>query len=281
VLWAGSAEAADKWEELIDCLADSAADNAETGYDTYPLRGENQNMPHYLCWQTLSTLKDMGVEIPTTFPAELDFDYDEMSDEKWELLFEDNPYSALIYAIYRSLNDVYGFYAAYVEELVNDDDLDLEGGCENIPYCLLDLAASKLDPEPVESLAPKFQAFKHRIRSDYRSWLKELQDKAFRAGIAIRAELMDMVSLSSDELSVEAERESLGFNEDRLHPDIYMNELLSGMRIIHQVLPAILKKLGIGPDEFELDTSKLHQPERPMTKGVDDDEDDNDTTTIL
>jgi hypothetical protein len=35
-----------------------------------------------------------------------------------------------------------------------------------------------------------------------------------------------------------------------------MNELLIGMRVIHQVLPAIMKKLGI-EDEFKLDESDL------------------------
>ena len=35
-----------------------------------------------------------------------------------------------------------------------------------------------------------------------------------------------------------------------------MNELLSGMRIIHQALPAIMKKLGI--NDFTLDDSNLH-----------------------
>jgi hypothetical protein len=47
------------------------------------------------------------------------------------------------------------------------------------------------------------------------------------------------------------------FSSQRLHPDIYMNELLTGMRILHQVLPAIMKKLDIY-NEFELDESELH-----------------------
>jgi hypothetical protein len=44
----------------------------------------------------------------------------------------------------------------------------------------------------------------------------------------------------------------------RLHPDIYMNELLQGMRIIHQVLPAIIKKLGMDEKDFALDRSQLY-----------------------
>jgi hypothetical protein len=34
-----------------------------------------------------------------------------------------------------------------------------------------------------------------------------------------------------------------------------MDELLHGMRVIHQVLPAIMKKLGM--EDFKLDESEL------------------------
>ena len=67
---------------------------------------------------------------------------------------------------------------------------------------------------------------------------------------------MDLVVDSHDELGQAAEAHSFGFDKNRLHPDIYMNELLTGMRVIHQVLPAILRKLGI-KDEFKLDASEL------------------------
>ncbi|SCB79385.1 hypothetical protein GA0061081_101316 [Gilliamella bombicola] len=49
---------------------------------------------------------------------------------------------------------------------------------------------------------------------------------------------------------------SLGYLQ-RLHPDIYMNELLVGMRTINQVLAHIMKKLDIY-DEFKLGTSELY-----------------------
>ena len=50
-----------------------------------------------------------------------------------------------------------------------------------------------------------------------------------------------------------------------------MNELLQGMRIIHQVLPAIMKKLGMDEKDFTLDRSELYIKE---SSSVADDGDD-------
>jgi hypothetical protein len=172
-----------------------------------------------------------------------------------------NPYSSLIYKIYQSLTNVYGFYSAYVSNLVHNNELDLWGtvGSE-IDFSLMELAASKLDIEEeglaikFPDLATKFPEFRYRIKEDYGKWLNVVKETAYRAGVPLRAELLDMVHRSDEELGNKADSESLGFNSSRLHPDIYMNELLQGMRVIHQVLPAIMKKLGI---EFKLDKSEL------------------------
>lgn len=254
VVWAGSLQDANKWERLIRFLADWAEEEAETGYDTYPLRDEEET----LCWSTFHTLREMGVELPPKFPDELDIDYESSSDDDaqriWDLLRE-NPYSGLIYEIYQSLNNVYGFYAAYVDELLHEDELDLfDTEACNIEYDLLNLAACKVEVN--ELFARSFKKFRYRVMKDFDKWLNIVKEKAFRAGIPLRAELLAMVHSSSDGLGHEAEAESLGFNSSRIHPDIYMNELLCGMRIIHQVLPAIMKKLGID-DKFQLDTSEL------------------------
>src|SRR5260370_3668752 len=249
VVWTGSLEAANKWEKLIHFLAEDADESAETGYDTEPLSDELG----LLCWQTFHTLREMGVDLPKTFPAELDIDYEEGPDNLCDLIHA-NPYSSLIYRIYKSLTNVYGFYVAYVSDLVHDDELGLmETEAENIEPCLLELAASKLGFEEVKDLATKFGKFKYSIKNDYEKWLNLVKERAFRDGVPLRAELLEMAHGSDEALRDGAEEENLGFNSSRLHPDIYMDEVLHGMRVIHQVLPAIMKNLGI--DEFTLDKS--------------------------
>ncbi len=266
VLMSGSIDNAKKWCELIIFLADWAQENAETGYRTLPLIDELG----ILCWQTFDTLDKMGVTIPNAFPEELihamkvvsddsDSDAYEEFEAAWAVI-EKNPYSSLIYEMFKCLNDVFGFYTAYIYPLVlhsdNDDIMDLDG---EIEACLLNLAATKLESEHV-AIASNFGKFRTQAHKDYEKWLNELKLQFFHHNIPLKAELLDLVYESSDSLSVDAENESLGFNQSQLHPDIYMNELLTGMRLIHQVLPVIMKKLDIY-DDFKVDESGLRLSE--------------------
>ncbi|WP_066457744.1 helix-turn-helix domain-containing protein [Castellaniella caeni] len=253
VLLAGSKEDAKKWVQLIRYLADLSECSAETGYDTAPLVEDLEDDNCFLFWNTFHVLQEMGVNIPRPFPKELEAciaDDDDESEAIW-----DNEIASLIHDMFKSLTNVYGFYAAFVSDLVLDDELDLvDTPAWDLDSALLSLAASKLELNERE--VPGFSRFKNKVESEVAEMITYLKERAFRAGVPLRAELMDLVFDSHDELGRAAEAHSFGFNQSRLHPDIYMNELLTGMRVIHQVLPAILKKLGI-EDEFELDTSEL------------------------
>ncbi|MGP5057706.1 helix-turn-helix domain-containing protein [Psychrobacter celer] len=254
VLMSGSVENATEWMSLIYCLASLAEENSETGYYTTPLiDGGDLEL---LGWSTFYTLNEMGVTLPNSFPDELK-NMSEIYDDDGEeamYLIATNPYSSLIYNIYLNLNDVYGFYAAYIKELMYREELDLfDTAACNIESGLLDLAASKLDEEDTE-LATNFRSFEFKVKKDFEEWLNIIKHTAIQYNVPLRAEMLDMVYKSAGALGHHAERESLGINKGQLHPDIYMNELLVGMRTINLVLPLILEKLDIDIDkDFDLD----------------------------
>jgi transcriptional regulator with XRE-family HTH domain len=259
LLWVGSIEEAEKWENLIHYLATNAKDSEETGYDTYPLDDDLG----LLTWQTLRLLMDAGMELPKRVPAEICVDFskidnDEVSDEESEnmrgLLFEKNPYSRTIYSLFLALNNIWGFYYAFMYDMFNDDELDLTetDACE-IEYNLLDLAVCKIDGHFND--VNKFNKFKKTTLDNFEKWISIVKMKAFKTGAPLRAELLELITSTHAELGEQAEAESLGLNSRRLHPDVYMNEILCNLRLIHQVLPTIMKKLDI---DFEVDRSAFY-----------------------
>jgi transcriptional regulator with XRE-family HTH domain len=254
VLAAGSLDEAVKWEKLIEQLAEQAEDENESGYTAAPL----SDTPELLCWNVFDILSKIGIGIPRNFPEELNLKFDSVDDRDLEITYEvlrANIYSKTIGDIFKSFTNVYGFYAANISELLFDDTLDLDmTDATNIEPCLLNLAATKIEIDP--TIASKFSRFSYETRRDYKSWLELVKNRAFRAGVPLKVELLGLVYETHDDLGQEAEATALGLNSTRLHPDVYMNELLCGMRAIHQVLPAILKKLEID-QEFKLDTSEF------------------------
>lgn len=135
-------------------------DDAETGYITQLLTDEDG----FLVEETIDVLKRIGFPTPLSFPEGLNIDDDNADEEEafWEIL-ESNAHCSVINDIYHALNDVYGFYIAYVDELIQDDDLDVYSSeAINIQSSLISLAACKIEIDT--PVASNFKEFRYRVK---------------------------------------------------------------------------------------------------------------------
>jgi transcriptional regulator with XRE-family HTH domain len=268
IAWAGSTEDAAGWDAWFTELAEHAADDEETGY--------NVEFPdEYLTASTVDILNEMGIAPPRAACDDREI-YKEASD------YDDATYTPItetVRKIYEAYVNVYSFHAAYVTPVINDDDFGEDELYLDYTGCLLQLAACKIEIDT--AIAPKFDAFKLSWTKRYRKYVKAIKLAAMKAGIPLPWELLNLVYDDHESVGHAAERESLGFNARNLHPDVYINEILGNLRLVHQVLPAIMKKLGIDEKEFRIDQQALYVSGGERRDVIDPvvDEDDDDETT--
>tara|TARA_B110000858_G_C17794759_1_gene471803 strand:+ start:247 stop:1182 length:936 start_codon:yes stop_codon:yes gene_type:complete len=245
VLLLGSIENASKWQKLVKYIADYVMEDNETGMTCEPLVDDI----NLLSVNTLEVFNELGIDFPNNFPEELDVTSTELYEHS-ENFFK-NKFASTIMEIFISLQNLYGFYSAYFyNDLMSNEMEDwYENRGMDFETCLLELAVTKVSIDP--SFAPNIHKFNHEWIEKYQDWIDELKNELFVKGIPIKAELTDLIKYSDDEVGHEAEAYSLGFTKSRVHPDIYMNELLIGMRAIHRVLPKIAEKLKIKLDKID------------------------------
>lgn len=239
------------WSKIIKFLADFAKNESETGFDTVPLIDEL----NFLVLDVGSIMQDIGLPLPQIIPVELqkiDFDnfyglndYDDMMCEKNWFLLQDNIYTSTIEEMFLNLNDIYGYYAAYISKLFYSpkfkDDPEIDELDFSISSYLLSLAATNLE----NIKTSEFENFRYKILASVKNLILTLKNKCIEQNIPLSVELMDFISVDHGQLGHEAEAEPLGLNDYRVHPDIYMNEILIGLKNIERRQLLIMKKLGI------------------------------------
>ena len=253
-LFVGSIAAAKKWAKAIELCAEMAADNNESGYVCYPLTDFYENA---VLSNLASLLTDLGIKFPEQVPGPINklFEDGELNDEMWEKFYKLEQID-LISSIFSVYADLIGFNSAYIDELGYHDNSELFELTMEIEANYLHLAACKL--KAGSTVTPKFEAHAVEWTRWYKQKLLDLKKLAVEANLPLREELLGLVYNEVGEISLAAERQSLGLNDSMLHPDKYMNELLVGMRTINQVLPVIMQKIGIDPEEFQLDQSEFY-----------------------
>lgn len=249
VYWTGCNEQADKWYGLIKHLASEASTHSDCSYVPYPLLEDEE----FMVWKVLHSLTAAGMSIPEQFPQEIDFDYNcdyEGNIDRFEVLYYGNAYSSLIYRALKALAQLFDFYRAYVRNIIDNDRLKLfDSPACNIEPGLFDMAVVKTVKDD-SSLLLNIKQFRSETLTNYRDWFELVKHRAIEHSIPLKAELMDFINDEPELLAHKAEAEALGFNSGRLHPDIYMNEILESQRVIRRVLPVICQKLGICDDQL-------------------------------
>ena len=258
VHWTGGLEQSRKWYALIGVLADNALDACETGYNTRLLQDEDPTRS-ILASGTIRILMDMGLSIPQIFPAEIDFKgvgNDQHSDSYLERL-DENFICQIITGGYEALNNLFGFFTAYILPIIEADPDNDQKRCEiyELESELLELAFTKAGQE-AESM-PDYNIYSYKTEQYWAKSIEELKVYAVKNQISLKAELMDLISQDHESTGQSAERERYGFNISQVHPDIYMNEILLNLRLINQVLPVICKKLGIEAHEYDFDETEF------------------------
>lgn len=229
ILRFGSKENAAQWDKLFRELADYAQEDSETSYNCSQLMDYDE---WDISLKISNILDELGINLPQEMPKHLQVDNDD--------LFEDK-YVKIISNIFESFTAIDGFFHAYFQELsVNDD---ISGILLDIEETLLNFAVCKINIDT--ELAPNFENYKYTWLKEYREAIDQIKYNAICANLPLREELMNLIDAEIGELSEAAEREAFGFNKIQIHPDIYMNEIILGMRKINQVLPQIMEKLDI------------------------------------
>lgn len=257
----GSIEDAVLWEELCLVLLSIAAENDRSGYSLSPVELEFDD--NLFTFTILDALSGAGVIIPREFPNELRVGLTiNQSECDFDTAFEalnNHPVSKLILDMLTTLANINGYYLTSVEAVINSlntiKDYKVSSAIENIEAGLISLALAKTQVD--RNIAPNFSSFRRATIEEYEDWLWQLKVDAVKQCVPLKNEIMSLVYEEPETLALATEDESSGLNQKPIHPDMYINELLLGMRKIQKVLPEICRKLDIAEDNLILSFDEL------------------------
>ena len=228
VLDSGSLENAEKWDKLFRYLADHCLEIEDCSWDCAPLM-DFFAISEQLC----ETFRDLGVEFPKKIPTLLGDDDSDFED------FFKNPHVQMITNIFSAHIAIFDFFSAYFQNFTDDDETS--DVAHELESNLFSLAVCKADLDP--KIAPNYKKYKYTELKWFKNEIVKIKSCAVKSNLPLREELNKLVTDTLGELTTAAEREAFGFNMDQQHPDIYINELLEGMREIRQELREIKEKL--------------------------------------
>ena len=97
---------------------------------------------------------------------------------------------------------------------------------------------------------PNLEQFKHDTKLKVYAYINALKCHAAQHRLPLRAELLHLLDKEPKDLYDYTEAEMMGLFSPRIHPDIYINEMIESQRLLHKVLPALCLKCGMTEEEL-------------------------------
>lgn len=238
----GGVEQFEAWQGLIDALAKDALHRDL--FDTPP-RCMTQNTT-YLCEDALGVLIRAGMSFPATFPDELILKNERNLDELEDMI-NNNHYALNLSVAFDAMINLHCYYNAFFEEIAEHPTHPLEYFFD-WEEVLVELAF--YHTLTAEDSLPHLSKFKFEVASKVTGYINALKAHAYTHRLPIRAEPLDLLNKNHEEMYEYTEAEDMGLFPPRIHPDIYLDELLTSQRLLHKVLPEICRKMGMTEEEL-------------------------------
>ena len=240
----GGTKAARQWASFIKVVGATAFEFDNNAQD---LLDELNNgvLIHFV----MNALAEMGVDIPKPFPYTLTASL-QRSDGALEWEEHPEPIARVIFEMLSAYAGHKNFFWKFFDELSDPVKCSAYEDVADLESSLLFLAAIKLEDVPSDPAT--YARFVSKVLDEMQALINEIKVAVFADGLPFRQELSYLVDLSPEELSAVIEDEHLDFTQ-RVHPDVYMDELLKGVQGVADALPALFKRL----DKLETNVAVL------------------------
>ena len=260
VAYAGSLEEANRWVSYFEQMAENSRENAEHSYSC-DVFTDDQYLCYSLPMHFINLLQSIGFEVPKTLPNYFTAEYpdEELDDGESDATFDNyentmsHPLTSLITCTFDALVDIAPVYSMYIlpigDELI-ENHIEEGSIVFDIYHSLIELALlrgieNKINDYKDLYRTTAFFNFKSEILSWFNKSLYNLKKLAYKENIPMEYDIAALANESSGELGMHVEAKSFGFGEHKIHPDVFMDEIIKSQRVLHFILPKILEKLDI------------------------------------
>lgn len=235
-----SEDVATQWYHHIWQLLDEVDKRNDSGWEYFGdvSEFETQGMP-----KIISVLKAYGITIEFA-PPDIEEIKEYIDTKTWpDVSITDGVISVLIYNILDNHKSLEGYYFSHIGDF---DEIDgISEKVSDIYSDFMTLAASKVQMpiEIAQKLAPKLPSFNQSLQRLFLRSLENLKLDFIERNLPVPMNFSNLIVWHPEKLNEVSQSHQRGYTQ--IHPDIFMNELLLGVRALNASFDRLTTKLEI------------------------------------